>query len=513
MNSFEKFTRPLLTHSLSRRRILGGLTLAATTLTAAGASTSAFARNKKRPTSRLIKNGFIYAADQQNTVHPDGWLLIKDDKIAAIGSSSDPAPEADDVVNANGKMVLPGFVNPHWHESFVAPNFEKPDDSGLTPSPYAKGGNIEALGGFFGFLSTIGKILTPEEAVAIARWSLWTQLRSGTTALGDVGSTNSADGMANAALDLGMRMRVSRWGADIMIPNDASQFVRTGDAKEQADDWEEIMSKWHDHSSGLVSAMPTVMGAFGSSDEQLAALKTVSDKYGSPVASHIAPVKNEREAVTRAFGRAPIARFEEHGLVNDRLMAVHTAWANEAEYKLFLERDVRICHSPAHYGQLGEHTVDTGQIGRFLRDGAKVSSSSDGDISYIGAMPEAMRAAHLGHNEALNDVLACPPTTALLTGTRHGAAALGWEDKLGSLEAGKLADIVLVDISDWRYRLGNHPLRTFLVAGGSQDVSDVIVAGRLVVEAGRSTTLDEETMFADYHKAAASARTRIAPPH
>ncbi len=513
MKNLRGLTDSLLSHAMNRRKLLGGMSLATASLTAAGMTSNAFAKRGGTPASTLIKGGFLYAADQSNTVIPDSWLLVKENKIAAIGSSSDPAPKADNIVNAAGKMVLPGFINPHWHESFVAPNFEKPDDSSLTPSPYANGGNIEALGGFFGFLSGIGKKLTADEAVAIARWSLWTQLRSGTTALGDIGSTNSADGMANAALDLGMRIRVSRWGADIMIPNKGSEFKRIADADEQAADWEAIMSKWHDHESGLVSAMPTVMGAFGSSDEQLAALKQIADKYGSPVASHIAPVKNEREAVTRAFGRAPIARFEEHGLVNDRLMAVHTAWANEQEYQLFLDRDVKICHSPAHYGQLGEHTVDTGQIGRFLRDGAKVSSSSDGDISYIGAMPEAMRSAHLGHNEALNDVLACPPTTALLTGTRYAAAALGWEDRLGSLEVGKQADVVMVDIDDWRYRLGNHPLRTFLVAGGSQDVRDVMVAGRMVVENGKSTQLDEDKIFAEYQKAVASARPRIAPPH
>ena len=504
---YERYINP----SLNRRLLLGGLS--ATAAVSLGASSTARTLpNKKHSGSVLIKGGFLYAADVANSVIPDSWVFIKDDKIVSLGASDKKAPKADIIINAKGKLILPGLINPHWHESFVAPNFEKPDDSNISPSPYANGGNMEALGSFFGFLSGIGAKLTLSEATAIARWSLWTQLRSGTTALGDIGSTNSADGMGQAALDLGMRIRVSRWGSDVMIPNEGSSFTRIGDADAQANDWEDVMSKWHDHPSGLVSAMPTIMGAFGSSEEQMAALKIVADKYNAPYAAHIAPVKNEREAVTRAFGRAPIARFEEHGLVSDRLLAIHTAWANEEEYQLFFKRKVNNCHSPDHYGQLGEHTVVTGQIGRFIRDGAKVSSSSDGDTSYIGAMPEAMRAAHLGHNEALNDVFACPPTTALLTGTRYAAAGLGWEDKLGSIEPGKQADIVMINIDDWRYRLGNHPLRTFLVAGGSQDVNDVMIAGKMVVENGRSTMLDEDAMFADYQKAIASAQPRLAPP-
>jgi 5-methylthioadenosine/S-adenosylhomocysteine deaminase len=126
-------------------------------------------------------------------------------------------------------------------------------------------------------------------------------------------------------------------------------------------------------------------------------------------------------------------------------------------------------------------------------------------------MPEAMRAAHLGHNEATNDNTTCPPTTALLTATRNGANALGWGDKIGSIEPGKQADLVLVDMDDWRYCGGNHPLRTFLVSGGSRDVNTVMVAGEIVVRDGRSTRFDETELFDDYQKAAQSVRARIRP--
>ncbi|WP_201746243.1 amidohydrolase family protein [Veronia nyctiphanis] len=137
-------------------------------------------------TKTLIKNGFIYAADTANTVIENGWILVEGQHIKAMGEMSNDLPESDHVVDAGGKLVLPGFVNPHWHESFVAPNHEKPDDSDVMPTAYSNGGNIEALGSMFGFISTVGSKLTLEEGIAIARWSMWTQLRSGTTALGDV---------------------------------------------------------------------------------------------------------------------------------------------------------------------------------------------------------------------------------------------------------------------------------------------------------------------------------------
>ena len=466
----------------------------------------------KAQQSWLIRGGFLYTANPAQPYIANSWVQVVGNRIVAIGTVGDGEPECDQTLNASGKLVLPGFVNPHWHESLAAPNDEQPDDSHIALTLYAQGGNIEALGAMFGFIAGVGKRLTADEAVAIARWSLWTQLRSGTTALGDVGSANTADGMAQAALDLGMRIRVIRWGSDIMLPAGATTYKKIADTQEQIDDWEALMDRWNNHASGLIGGMPSVMGAFGSSDEQLIAMGDIATRYQSPYATHLAPLRNEAAAVKAVFGRTAIERFDALGLLTNRLIAVHTNHATEAEYQRLLEAGVHICHSPAHYGILGESsTSETRQIARFLRDGAPVSCSTDGGITYIGGMPEAMRAAHLGHNEATNDNTTCPPTTALLTATRNGANALGWGDKIGSIEPGKQADLVLVDMDDWRYCGGNHPLRTFLVSGGSRDVNTVMVAGEIVVRDGRSTRFDEAELFDDYQKAAQSVRARIRP--
>jgi cytosine/adenosine deaminase-related metal-dependent hydrolase len=459
----------------------------------------------------LLRGGFLYTADAENSVIPDSWLLIAGDRIESIGQRGRSEAAHDRVLDARGKMVLPGFVNAHWHESLVAPCHELPDDSQLQPTPFAHGGNIEALGAMFGFIASVGARLTEEEALAIARWSLWTQLRSGTTALGDLGSANTADAMAQAALDLGMRIRVSRWGSDIMIRHGASTFERIGDADEQARDWEDLLSKWNEHASGLIGGMPSVMGAFGSSDQQLLALRDVAAKYGVPYAAHLAPLRHEAAALRAVFGRTSVGRFEALGLLGERLLSVHNAFASDEELELMVERGVKLCHSPAHYGQLGESTIsETRRLGQLIKRGVAVSSSTDGGITYVGGMPEAMRATHLGHNEALADNTACPPTTALRAGTQHGADALHWGARIGSLEPGKQADLVLVDIDDFRYAVGNHPLRIFLIAGSSKDVHSVFVAGRCVVEDGRSTQWDEASLLRDYRAAAASARQRIA---
>lgn len=504
--------------SINRRGFLGGLGAAAALQVAgsglaSSAQASDAAGGAAKPGKRyLVRGGFLYTSDPENQVFPESWILVEGDRIAGVGRLGENEPKADSVINARGKMVLPGLVNPHWHESFVeGPDPALPDDSDLARLPFSLGGNIEALGSYFGQIADVGEKFLDDEAISIARWSLWTQLRSGTTAIGDIGSLNATDAMAQAAIDIGMRIRVSRWGSDIMIPNGSSTFKRIADTDKQARDWDDLMKKWNNHESGLVGGMPSILANFGSSDEQLQALRDVANRYpDAPYAAHLAPLKNEAPTLKRVFGKSGVGRFIQHDLLSDRLLAVHTAYANEEEYHAIVKADVKVCHSPANYGNLGETTVsETKQIGRFLKDGVKVSCSTDGNIEYMGGMPEAMRYAHLGHNEANNDNTFCPPTTALLMGTRNAAHALGWADRLGSVEIGKQADLTLVNIDDWRYRLVKHPLRSFLVAGCSNDVDTVIVAGRVVVDGGRSTMSDEEKMFNDYARALSTAQQRI----
>ncbi|WP_419149235.1 amidohydrolase family protein [Pseudoalteromonas 'SMAR'] len=99
--------------------------------------------------------------------------------------------------------------------------------------------------------------------------------------------------------------------------------------------------------------MPLVIGAFGSSDKQLAALASIAMQYQVPYATHLAPLKHERSEVERVFGLSPIARFDAMGLLTDKLLAVHTAYACEQECQRLLQTSVNICHSPPHYSMLG----------------------------------------------------------------------------------------------------------------------------------------------------------------
>lgn len=499
------------TGRLDRRQILTGLAAApALSACAGGPMSGQSAINSSAPTTTLIRGGFLYAADAANTVIPESWVLVRNGKIDAIGDSSTAPPPADRVIDATGKMLLPGFVNPHWHESFVeGPDSFSPDDSDLVSTSFSGESNIEGLGRYFSTLVDAEDQMSPEDALIIARYSMWTQLRGGTTMIGDTGSLNSASAMGQAAIDLGMKANVGRWASDIVIPNQGDKAERTHDWRPIAEDWLSIHDEWRNDSTGLVRFMPSVLVSFTSSDEQLAALRGLLDRHDLPYAAHLGALPGEDAANLRIFGKTAIQRFDAHGLLTNRLLAIHTNQIGEADYDKVRQADVRICYSPANYGLLGERSISgTRLAARFLADGAVVSTSTDGNVSFAGGMPEAMRAMHLMVNESMGDNTACTPTMALATGTSAGAIGLG-RPETGALVPGKAADIVLVNIDEWRYRLVSHPLSVFLVAGSSADIDTVMVDGNVLIEDGKGVSIDEARLYEDYRRVVYRAHNEV----
>jgi 5-methylthioadenosine/S-adenosylhomocysteine deaminase len=190
-------------------------------------------------------------------------------------------------------------------------------------------------------------------------------------------------------------------------------------------------------------------------------------------------------------------------------MAVHCAFADDAERAMLLEYRVHLNHSPAKYGGHGESALtETRMIPDLRRAGLDVSLSTDGAPLSFAGMPEAMRAAWQMHNELYADPTVVLPSDALAMATRIAARGLGWDDEIGSLVPGKQADLVLVRTDDWRYLLNPRPLEAFLTLGGSADVDTVVVGGRVLIERGHSTTFDEIILREEYLAALRSFAVR-----
>ncbi|MDF0531932.1 amidohydrolase family protein, partial [Tsukamurella sp. 8J] len=455
----------------------------------------------------LVTGGTVF--ENPHLSHEDGALLLAGGRVAAVGASVDVEEAAARLgsgverIDARGHLVLPGFVNPHWHEvlgrgaAALTGRGARPepfDDRFDVPGPFAHGGDLCRLSTDFDRGYLFGASLEPAEARAIADYSVWVQLRCGTTMLGDFGSMNTADALVGAVERIGLRAALSVWATDgACNPG----FERTRPADAVLADFDTLRERTV--GCERVTTMLSAIYPSNLSDELARGMVERSEAWGVPLATHVGALPDEVARTTEAFGVSPVRRLARLGWLGSRTVVAHTAWIDDGEVDLLVDAGVHVTHSPAKYGLSGESAVSgTGRIRELAARGLSVSLSTDGEGMPTGGMIEAMRAGMLMHNESASDNTAVVPSRALEMATSAGAVALGAGDRLGTLGAGRAADAVIVRADDWRYLLRARPLEGLVTLGSSADVRTVVVGGRVVLRDGCSTLVDEDALRAAY---------------
>lgn len=468
------------------------------------------------PYAQLRLDGaFIYTADPARPVIPNGSLLIRGSTITAVGTRAEvdaiegslaPANGRTRRIDAAGKMVLPGFVNNHWHEAsaVLVSGTTKldPDDSDTRALDTTDGANILLTASAFNQLLDVGNALPDDIAYLFAVRSYLIQLRTGTTCAADFGSVNRPELLARALLATGIRGTVSTQAIDGECRANENAFTRTRDTDSILAQTQAVLERYKDDATGRLRAMPTALWQINASDELLQGTAALAEKYGTPWGSHLAASENESDVTRRYFGVRAVERLYRLGVLSPRLISAHTSYADDDEFGWIINAGVQLTYSPQKYGATGETSITrTGQIVRFIKANAPVTLSSDGDPVPVGYMPESMRMGWLACNDCAEDPSVMTPMRALSMSTRLGAESLGWSSAIGSLTAGKKADFVIVPIDDWRYEGVRRPLSSFLIVGGSTDIDTVVVDGRILIEGRSSTFIDEKALSAAFLRA------------
>lgn len=459
-----------------------------------------------------IDAGWVYTSDPVQPVIAGGSVLIEGSEIKAVGTAAeiDAAELASPGVgsrvrrmDARDRMVLPGLVNDHWHEvgALRAANglAVGPDDSDTETGPFAGGGDMPGLSLFFDSFWDLTPML-PEHLMRLAALDSYvSQLRSGATCVADFGSVNRPEFLADAIVASGIRGVVTAYGVDGVCRPGESAFTRTRDTAEILAQTEELLARHKQKGSDRVRAMPSVLFGMGASDELLKGASDLAVRFDTPLATHIACAANESAANQAYLDVRPIERWHRLGLLSDRVVSAHTAFADDDEFAWLIEAGVHVTHCPQRYGATGEMTISkTKQVLRFLESTERVSLSTDGDPLPLGFMPETMKMAWLTYNEAAGDPTCVTPMRALSMATLAGAKALRWDDEIGSLAPGKKADLITVPVNDFRYTGVGRPLQSFLSMGSSADVDMVVVDGRILVEDRAATFVDESALAAEF---------------
>jgi 5-methylthioadenosine/S-adenosylhomocysteine deaminase len=226
--------------------------------------------------------------------------------------------------------------------------------------------------------------------------------------------------------------------------------------------------------------------------EALDALAAAARERDALVHIHVAETRDEGRALEAEHGRSVPALLAEHGLLTPRTLAAHSVWLSDDDLELYREHDVAVAHCPQSNAKLAAGVV---RLGDMLRLGLRVGLGTDGPSSNNDLdLWEELRLAALLARVRSGDAEALPAREALALATRGGAAALGRED-VGTLEAGRWADLILVRTDDPAFVpiVDERDLVSHLVwSASSRLVSDVWVAGRQVVAAGECLTVDFE---------------------
>ncbi|HBL36582.1 MAG TPA: N-ethylammeline chlorohydrolase [Firmicutes bacterium] len=393
----------------------------------------------------------------------DAYIKIVDDKIAAVGPWQEGVADgADEVVDARTKLVMPGLVNTHTHAAMVL--FRSlGDDYPLFTWLKEKIWPLEAK-------------LTAEDVYNGTRLAINEMLLSGTTTFAD--QYFFMDRVADAVDEAGIRAVLSRGilGSDEEVERKLEEAVEQG-------------KKWKGKAEGRVTAMLGPHSPYTLTPAALRQIVTAARHYQLSLHIHVAETRDELEEIGKDYGKRPVAYLVDQGVFSRPVLLAHGVWLDEGEISFLAKQKVAIAHNPSSNLKLASGIAPVVQL---QKAGVQVSLGTDGAASNNRLdMFTELRTASLLHKVSNQDPTVVPAEMALRMATINGARALGLGDQIGSLEPGKKADLILIDLERSHLTPCFNPVSLMVYSARGSDVSDVMVNGQWLVKEGKLVKWDE----------------------
>ena len=426
----------------------------------------------------LLTGATVVTVDDRDTVIEDGAVGIVAGRIAWVGAAAALPPDtrATQRQALPGRVLTPGLVNVHTHAILTMVRGVA-EDLGFAPA-YTPG-------------IPHGHDVSPDEAVALARLGALEALLFGSTLIND--TYVHAELTLPAMADLGMRVyscgRIH--DADFSLIGDGRWEYHTGIGERTLGEALALAERWHGAYGGRTGVQLSAHAPDTCSDALLRMIATESSRRGLRVNTHLVQSRKEVEQVMRRSGMTPPQLLEEVGLLNDRLLAAHCIWMDDADIARCGRAGIHVAHIPK-----GNATGGTAApTSKLRRAGARLTLGSD---NMHADLVEVMRwALAIGRiqEDRVDDFW--QPEDVLRMATRDGARAMGLADELGSIEVGMKADLVAFDFRRPHLVPCIDPVGNLVHTAQGRDVEHVWVDGEQVVASGRPVKADLETILAD----------------
>jgi 5-methylthioadenosine/S-adenosylhomocysteine deaminase len=444
-----------------------------------------FAQSRSRTIALVITNGLVVTMNQDGAIVENGAVAIDGTDIVAVGPVADVAARfhAHETLDARGQIVLPGLINTHTHAPMVLYR-GLADDLALS----------EWLEKYI--FPAEAKTVSPEFVRAGTRLAALEMIQSGTTTYADM--YYFEEEIAKETKAAGLRGVLGQTVIRFPVPDAKTP----ADALTRADAF--IKAYKNDP---LITPAVAPHAIYTLDAATLRAARELSVRHGVPTLIHLAETADEVKNADAQFMMSPVRYLESLGFLGTGVLAAHGVWVSEPDIALLKMRGVGVSHNPESNMKLASGAAP---IPGYLAADAAIGLGTDGAASNNDLdMFEAMRITSLLHKLQTGDPRAVSARTALEMATIRGARALGMEGRIGSLDAGKRADVILVDVSGARQTPMYDPVSHLVYVARGADVRTTIVNGRVLMKDRKMTTLNEADIIRDARAWAEKVRAAV----
>jgi 5-methylthioadenosine/S-adenosylhomocysteine deaminase len=420
----------------------------------------------------LIKNALILSPN--NFEDKRQSLLIKDDLIAEISDEIDES-KASKIIDADGKILLPGLINTHTHLSMTLFRGLADDlslDSWLNDHIWPMEANLN------GDYCYIGALLGAVELI-----------RSGTTTFSDM--YFYMEDVARAVDDAGIRAVLSYGMIDF------------GDAEKRENEIKENLALFNacdGMADGRIKVFFGPHSPYTASEELLVKVRELADEYNMGIHIHVSETQKEINDSLEEKGLRPFEYLEKIGFLGPDVLAAHCVWLSDEEIEIIKKHGVKVSHNPCSNMKLASGAAP---VSKLIENDICVAIGTDGASSNNNLdLIEELKTASLLQKVSTLDPKALSSDEAIEMATIKGAEALGLGDEIGSIEVGKKADIILIDTNSANMVPDSSSLSSNVIysANGS-NVDTTICNGKVLMENKKLTSLDEDEIYAKARQA------------
>ena len=447
----------------------------------------------------LIRGWYVVTMNDTRDIIRDGAVAVRGNEIVAVGKASDLEARytAARTVGGDRFVVTPGLVNTHIHIT------GEPLTRGYVPDDTPFEENV------FMWLCPLYSVYTAEEERLSGQLAAVEMLKSGTTTFLEAGTIRFLDEVIDGLTEVGIRGRVGKWVWDLppepdVYKQDTDEAI--GFLQRQLEDFGSV-------ADGRLGAWSILVGHTTCSDPLWNAARELATEHGTGMSFHMSPAKLDPEGFVAEFGHRPMIHLAELGVLGPDVTMTHCVQVDDQEMAVMAETGVNVAHCPTTALKVSYGVTQVGKMPEMVMAGMNVGIGTDGNNA--SNYSDLMRATYLVaglFKDARQDPQMFPAEKAYEMATLGGAQAMRMENEIGSLEPGKRADVVLHDADrpEWRPLL--NVMNQLVWSADGRGVHTVVCDGRVVVEDGAMTTIDEAALYAAAQSAGEAITARSGLP-